>query len=67
MCETVAEVRAHVLALLNRGYSPEEAEEALGRASYLEGCVLDELPCTGLTDPTNVLMQEVTEDGTGCG
>jgi hypothetical protein len=64
MCETVAEVRAHALALLLRGYSPEEVEEALNRASYLEGCVLDELPPTALSDPTNVLMQEVTEDGT---
>lgn len=65
MCETVAEVRAHVLALLNRGYSPEEVEVFLNRASYFEDCVLEEV--TPLTDPANVLMQEVAEDGTGCG
>lgn len=65
MCETVAEVRAHVLALLLRGYSPEGVEEMLGQASYFEDCVLGYEPRTALSDPTNVLMQEVTEDAQG--
>jgi hypothetical protein len=57
MCQTVEEVRAHVLALLNRGYSPEEVE---GILEGTPGCVLER---TALTDPTNVLMQEVSDDG----
>lgn len=57
MCQTVAEARAHVLALLLRGYSPEDVEDRLAQGN---GCVLE---ATALTDPTNVLMQEVTDDG----
>jgi hypothetical protein len=57
MCETVAEAQAHVLRLLLGGMSPEEAEDRLAGT----GCVLPEP--TALTDPTNVLMQEVTDDG----
>lgn len=64
MCQTAEEVRAHVLALLDRGYSPEQVEEMLGQASYFEDCVLG---YTSVSDPTNVLMQEVTEDGTRSG
>lgn len=60
MCQTVEEVRAHALALLLRGYSPEEVEAFLNQASYHEDCVLEQ--ATPLSDPTNVLMQEVTED-----
>jgi len=60
MCQTVAEVRAHVLALLDRGYSPEECETMLEAAILTGGCILR---ATALSDPTNVLMQEVTEDG----
>jgi hypothetical protein len=57
MCNTVAEVRAHVLALLLGGYSPEEVELALeGDQCILEGR-------TPLTDPTNVLLKEVAGDG----
>lgn len=60
MCETVAEVRAHALALLLGGASPEEVEGRLGKP----GCILD--PLTALSDPTNVLM-EVVDDGTAEG
>jgi hypothetical protein len=52
---TVAQAQAHALGLLLAGYTPEEVEEAL------EGRVK---PLTALTDPTNVLLQEVNEDGT---
>jgi hypothetical protein len=57
VCNTVAEVRAHALALLLGGYSPEEVEAAL---EGTQGCVLER---TALSDPTNVLMQEVANDG----
>jgi hypothetical protein len=61
MCNTVEEGRTHVLALLLRGRSPEQVEEIIDQAS---GCVLEAVqPLTALTDPNNVLMQEVTEDG----
>lgn len=56
MCQTVEEVRAHVLALLVRGYSPEEIEAMLGTEAT---CILE---ATALTDPTNVLMVEVVQD-----
>lgn len=65
MCQTVEEARAHVLALLNRGYSPEQVEELMAEP----GCVLvlaPKLPLherTALSDPSNVLMVEVVEDG----
>ena len=58
MCETVAEARAHVLVLLDRGYSPEQVEEMLGQASYFEDCVLG---YTSVSDPTNILMVEVPD------
>jgi hypothetical protein len=58
MCQTVEEARAHVLALLLLGYSPEEVEAKL---EVPEACVLDH---TALSDPTNVLMVEVTDNGT---
>jgi DivIVA domain-containing protein len=61
MCSTVAEVRAHALALLLGGYSPEEVEEALDRATGEGACALER---TALTDPNNVLMVEVTDNGT---
>lgn len=62
MCQTVAEARAHVLALLLRGYSPEEVEDMVADASrHGEPCII---PPTALSDPTNVLMVEVTEDAT---
>lgn len=55
---TVAEAQAHALGLLLAGYSPEEVEEALvGRVPSPE-------PLTALTDPTNVWLVEVNEDGT---
>jgi hypothetical protein len=58
MCMTVAEAQAHALGLLLAGYSPEEVELAL------EGRVQAPEPLTALTDPTNVLLTEVNEDGT---
>lgn len=61
MCDTVAEAREHILGLLLRGYSPEEVEERLGQGN---GCVL---AATALTDPNNVLMVEVADDGTRSG
>ncbi len=57
MCTTVAEAREHVLGLLLRGMSPEEIEERMEPGF---GCVLER---TALTDPSNVLMTEVTSDG----
>jgi hypothetical protein len=48
--------QAHILGLLLRGYSPEEVE------AMLEGTLPWPGPPTALTDPTNVLMQEVTSD-----
>jgi hypothetical protein len=60
MCETVAEARAHVLALLLRGYSPEEVEEMVTDASlHGDPCVM---PPTALSDPNNLLMVEVPDD-----
>lgn len=57
MCQTAAEARAHALALLLAGFTPEEVED------LLEAGVTPEEARTALTDPTNVLMQEVTDDG----
>lgn len=49
------------LRLLGEGYTPEEVEQALEvRWQAQRGA-------TALSDPTNVLMQEVTEDATGSG
>ena len=53
MCETVEGAQAHALALLLRGYSPEEVEDAL--APYVT-------EPTSLSDPANVLLQEVSDD-----
>lgn len=57
MCRTVAEARAHALALLLAGFTPEEVED------LLEAGVTPEEARTALSDPTNVLMQEVNDDG----
>lgn len=48
---------ALALRLLNQGHSPEEVEVAL------EVRRLAHRPPTALSDPNNVLMQEVAEDG----
>lgn len=60
MCQTLAEVRAHALALLLRGFSPEQVEEMLDGDTGV--CLLDYDGRTAFSDPTNVLMVEVTED-----
>lgn len=52
---------ALALRLLNEGHSPEEVEEALEARWQANN------PATALTDPTNVLMKEVTSDGQGRG
>lgn len=56
--EQEARLAAYVLGLLERGYSPEEAE------LVLEGTLPWPDEPTALSDPTNVLMVEVTGDGT---
>ena len=48
---------AMAFRLLEEGYSPEEVEEALA-VRWRE-----EHQRTALSDPTNVMMQEVTHDG----
>jgi hypothetical protein len=54
--EQEARLAADVLRLLERGYSPEEAEQVL------EGTLPWPDEPTALSDPTNVLMTEVTGD-----
>ncbi len=49
---------ADALGLLLGGYSPEEVERVL------EGTLPHPDERTALSDPTNVLMQEVSTDGT---
>lgn len=49
-----SEAQRYTLGLLLAGLSPEEAER------HLEGRLVQQSPRTALTDPTNVLMQEVT-------
>ena len=58
MCQTAAEAREHILGLLLGGCSPEEVE------ALIEGGPPCVLAPTALSDPTNVVMQEVTEDAT---
>lgn len=53
------EATARALALLNQGYTPEEVEELL---EVPAGNVHER---TALSDPTNVLMQEVVDDAPG--
>lgn len=55
MCKTVAEAQAHALGLLLAGYSPEEVEQVLA------GDLPAPLGRTALSDPTNVLLQEVSD------
>jgi hypothetical protein len=50
--------QAHLLGLLLQGYSPEEVE------CMLEGALPWPDEPTALSDPSNVLMQEVNQDGT---
>lgn len=50
--------RRDALGLLLAGYSPEEVEQVLA------GTLPHPDELTALSDPTNVLMQEVAEDGT---
>lgn len=61
MSDTVREAQARALGLLLAGYSPEEVE------ALLEAEATEPNAYTALTDPTNVLMQEVTDDGTRTG
>jgi hypothetical protein len=64
MCQTVAEVRAHALALLLGGKTPEEVEAALVATSGTPQCILDHRPLTSLTDPNNdPVFKEVTDHG----
>lgn len=51
------EKAAYALRLLNQGFTPEEVED------ILEAGVTPAGAHTALSDPTNVLMQEVIEDG----
>jgi hypothetical protein len=55
-------VRAHALALLLGGMSPEQVEGILEATADTRTCILDYDGRTALSDPTNVLMVEVTED-----
>lgn len=58
MTYTEAEARRDLLGLLLAGYTPEEAE------AWLAARVTTDLELTALTDPNNLVMQEVTSDGT---
>lgn len=53
-----AHLTAVALDLLNRGCSPEQVEDVL------TGALPHPDERTALSDPTNVLMKEVTGDGT---
>lgn len=56
MYYTRAEAQAHALGLLLAGLSPEEVEQDL------EGRLAEPEAATALTDPTNVLLEEVRDD-----
>jgi hypothetical protein len=55
MCQTVKEAQARALGLLEAGHTPEYVEWWLGQ------CTTGVHGRTALSDPTNVLMQEVTK------
>lgn len=59
MTEPTGRARRDALGLLLAGYTPEEVEAILaGEVAYPDAL-------TALTDPTNVLMQEVNDDDAG--
>lgn len=58
MTEAAGRAQRNALGLLLAGYTPEEVERVL------EGTLPHPDAPTALSDPNNVLMQEVSGDGT---
>lgn len=58
MTKAIGRAQRDALGLLLAGYTPEEVEQVLA------GTLPHPDEPTALSDPTNVLMQEVNEDGT---
>lgn len=57
MTEAIGRAQRDALGLLLAGYTPEQVER------LLEGTLPHPDEPTALSDPTNVLMQEVHDDG----